>query len=91
MTFLTSQLSCFAQQSTGCRNVRPLLHFIAVLVAMVAARSVPSHVLMTESAPATAPLAQVVAASPQGASPIEPGNALLAGGVVFLVLNFRER
>ncbi len=42
-----------------------------------------------ESAPA-AP-AEVIAAPPQTASPVMLGTALLAGGVIFVVLIFRRR
>jgi hypothetical protein len=45
----------------------------------------------TETAPPSARPAQVVTAPPQTASPIILGTALLAGGVVFLVLIFRRR
>src|SRR5688500_10686515 len=45
MKFLTSQLTSFVR-STGRRNVRLLLRFIAVLAAMVTAYSILFHLLM---------------------------------------------
>ena len=47
----------------------------------------------TVDAPASAPAApaQVISSPPQNASPVVLGSALLAGGVVFLVLIFRRR
>ena len=45
----------------------------------------------TESAPASVAPAQVITGPPQNASPVVLGTALLAGGVVFLVLIFRKR
>ncbi len=45
----------------------------------------------TESAPETAPSSLVVSAPPQTATPIVLGTALLAGGVIFLVLILRRR
>jgi len=44
----------------------------------------------TESAPAPVAPGRVVSAPPQTASPIVLGVALLAGGVVFLVMVFRR-
>jgi len=44
-----------------------------------------------DATPATAVPAQVIAAPPQNASPVVLGTALLAGGVVFLILIFRRR
>lgn len=44
----------------------------------------------TESAPASGQPARVIAAPRQAASPVGLGTALLAGGVVFLVLIFRR-
>ena len=45
----------------------------------------------TESAPAPAAPAQVIAAPPQTASPVMLGTALLAGGVVLFILILRRR
>ena len=45
----------------------------------------------TESAPASAAPAQVIAAPPQTASPVMLGTALLAGGVVLFTLILRRR
>ncbi len=45
----------------------------------------------TDSAPAPAEPAQIIAAPGQNANPVMLGTALLAGGVVFLVLIFRRR
>ena len=45
----------------------------------------------TDSTPAKAPASQVIAGPSQTASPIIIGTALLAGGVIFLVLIFRRR
>ncbi len=45
----------------------------------------------TEATPAKAPPSQVIAAPAQSASPVALGTALLAGGVVFLIVIFRRR
>ena len=45
----------------------------------------------TESAPAPASPAQVIAAPPQTTHPVMLGTALLAGGVVFFILILRRR
>lgn len=47
--------------------------------------------IASDFSPAPTPISQVIAAPHRTAKPVVAGTALLAGGVIFLVLIFRKR
>ena len=69
--------------------IRATLSIAAVAVIFLGLWLIASGFM--ESAPAPTAPAQVIVAPRQTASPVILGTALLAGGVVFLVLIFRRR
>lgn len=69
--------------------IRAILSLVAVGITFLGFWLIASS--FTDSTPAKTPASQVIAAPSQTASPIIIGTALLAGGVIFLVLIFRRR
>ena len=69
--------------------MRAILSIVAVAVIALGIWLIASS--FTESAPAPAAPAQVLAAPRQNASPVILGTAMLAGGVVLFILILRRK